>query len=71
MTTTNGWFAGCPSGAESICKIYAESFKNRAYLDAIPHEAQEIVNNTIECRRLGPATESLDTPPRYSATPRQ
>jgi phosphoglucomutase len=68
VTTTNGWFAGRPSGTESIYKIYAESFKDRAHLDAILHEAQEIVNNTIECRRLGPANESPDTPPCYSAT---
>jgi len=63
VITTNGWFAGRPSGTEGIYKIYAESFKDGAHLDAILHEAQEIVNNTIECRRLGPANESPELRP--------
>jgi phosphoglucomutase len=50
VAITNGWFAARPSGTESIYKIYAESFKDRAHLDAILHEAQEIVNNTLEVR---------------------
>jgi phosphoglucomutase len=32
---------------ESIYKIYAESFKDRAHLNAILLEAQEIVNNAL------------------------
>jgi phosphoglucomutase len=32
---------------ESIYKIYAESFKDRAHLDAILVEAQEIVDNAL------------------------
>jgi len=50
VITTNGWFAARPSGTESIYKIYAESFKDRAHLDAILHEAQEIVNKALEVK---------------------
>jgi phosphoglucomutase len=50
VITTDGWFAARPSGTESIYKIYAESFKDRAHLDAILHEAQAIVNNALEVR---------------------
>jgi len=32
---------------KSIYKIYAESFKDRAHLDAILVEAQEIVDNAL------------------------
>ena len=46
----SGWFAARPSGTESIYKIYAESFKDPAHLDAILHEAQEIVNNALEVK---------------------
>ena len=50
VIANSGWFAARPSGTESIYKIYAESFKDRAHLDAILHEAQEIVNNALEVR---------------------
>jgi phosphoglucomutase len=43
----SGWFAARPSGTENICKIYAESFKDQAHLDAIVSEAQGIVNNAL------------------------
>jgi phosphoglucomutase len=43
VVTANGWFAARPSGTENIYKIYAESFKNQAHLDAIVDEAQKIV----------------------------
>jgi phosphoglucomutase len=42
-----GWFAARPSGTENIYKIYAESFKDAAHLDAIVSEAQEIVNKAL------------------------
>jgi phosphoglucomutase len=48
VVTANGWFAARPSGTENIYKIYAESFKNEAHLDAIVSEAQEIVNHALE-----------------------
>ena len=50
VITASGWFAARPSGTESIYKIYAESFKDRAHLDAILREAQEIVNKALEVR---------------------
>ena len=43
----SGWFAARPSGTENIYKIYAESFKDQAHLDAIVSEAQEIVDDAI------------------------
>jgi len=47
VVTDNGWFAARPSGTENIYKIYAESFKDAAHLDAIVSEAQEIVNKAL------------------------
>lgn len=47
VTTENGWFAARPSGTEDIYKIYAESFKDEAHLQAIQAEAQEIVKAAI------------------------
>ena len=53
----SGWFAARPSGTEAVYKIYAESFKDEAHLDAIVHEAREMVNAAIS--GLGaPAIES-------------
>jgi phosphoglucomutase len=43
----SGWFAARPSGTENIYKIYAESFKSQAHLDAIVGEAQRIVNESL------------------------
>ncbi len=48
VATANGWFAARPSGTENIYKIYAESFKDQAHLNAIVNEAQQIVNNALE-----------------------
>src|SRR5882724_3644132 len=48
VTAASGWFAARPSGTESIYKIYAESFKDQAHLDAIVSEAQEIVNDALK-----------------------
>jgi phosphoglucomutase len=47
VVATNGWFAARPSGTENIYKIYAESFKDTAHLEAIVREAQQIVNNSL------------------------
>jgi phosphoglucomutase len=47
VVTASGWFAARPSGTENIYKIYAESFKDQAHLDAILSEAQGIVNNAL------------------------
>jgi phosphoglucomutase len=47
VMAANGWFAARPSGTENIYKIYAESFKDQAHLDAMVNEAQRIVNNAL------------------------
>jgi phosphoglucomutase len=43
----NGWFAARPSGTEAIYKIYAESFRDEAHLQALLKEAQSIVDNAL------------------------
>ncbi|MFZ5448271.1 MAG: phosphoglucomutase (alpha-D-glucose-1,6-bisphosphate-dependent) [Thermodesulfobacteriota bacterium] len=47
VVAANGWFAARPSGTENIYKIYAESFKDQAHLEAIVNEAQRIVTNAL------------------------
>ncbi len=42
-TTRGGWFAARPSGTEAIVKIYAESHRDDAHLDAILEEASRLV----------------------------
>jgi len=49
----SGWFAARPSGTENIYKIYAESFKSQAHLNAIVTEAQNIVNNALRLSAAG------------------
>ena len=48
VVTAVGWFAARPSGTENIYKIYAESFKGEAHLNAILREAEGIVNNALQ-----------------------
>jgi len=50
VVAKNGWFAARPSGTEEIYKIYAESFKSQAHLNAIVSEAQEMVNHALGAR---------------------
>jgi phosphoglucomutase len=47
VVAVSGWFAARPSGTENIYKIYAESFKGQAHLNAIVSEAQAMVNNAL------------------------
>jgi phosphoglucomutase len=47
VVAASGWFAARPSGTENIYKIYAESFRDQAHLDAIVNEAQRIVNDSL------------------------
>jgi phosphoglucomutase len=47
VVASSGWFAARPSGTENIYKIYAESFRDQAHLDAVVHEAQRIVNDAL------------------------
>jgi phosphoglucomutase len=48
VVAANGWFAARPSGTENIYKVYAESFRDEAHLDAIVSEAKEIVSNALD-----------------------
>jgi phosphoglucomutase len=50
VCTANGWFAARPSGTENIYKVYAESFKGAAHLEAIIAEAQAIVTASLESK---------------------
>jgi phosphoglucomutase len=43
VVTANGWFAARPSGTEDLYKLYAESFKSQAHLDAVVEEAKQLV----------------------------
>jgi phosphoglucomutase len=47
VVAEHGWFAARPSGTEDLYKIYAESFESARHLDAIVHEASEIVNRAL------------------------
>lgn len=47
VVAQNGWFAARPSGTENIYKLYAESFKSQAHLEAIIEQAQEIIRRAI------------------------
>jgi phosphoglucomutase len=47
VVAASGWFAARPSGTENIYKVYAESFKDQAHLDAIVAEAQRIVTESL------------------------
>ena len=47
IVAASGWFAARPSGTENIYKIYAESFKDEAHLNAIVGEAQAMVDNAL------------------------
>jgi phosphoglucomutase len=47
VAAASGWFAARPSGTENLYKIYAESFRDEAHLDAIVTEAREMVNRAL------------------------
>jgi phosphoglucomutase len=47
VVAANGWFAARPSGTENLYKIYAESFKDEAHLNAIAGEAREMANKAL------------------------
>lgn len=47
VTSASGWFAARPSGTEDIYKIYAESFRDSAHLQAILTEAQAMVDRAL------------------------
>jgi phosphoglucomutase len=47
VVAEGGWFAARPSGTENVYKIYAESFRGPAHLEAILEEAQRIVTSAL------------------------
>jgi phosphoglucomutase len=47
VVADSGWFAARPSGTENIYKLYAESFKSQAHLEAIVEEAQAMVGRAL------------------------
>jgi phosphoglucomutase len=47
VVAENGWFAARPSGTEDVYKIYAESFRDEAHLQAIVAEAKAIVAEAL------------------------
>ncbi|OJH36485.1 phosphoglucomutase (alpha-D-glucose-1,6-bisphosphate-dependent) [Cystobacter ferrugineus] len=47
VVADNGWFAARPSGTEDVYKIYAESFRDQAHLDALVNEARQIVGDAF------------------------
>ncbi|WP_407571246.1 phosphoglucomutase (alpha-D-glucose-1,6-bisphosphate-dependent) [Deinococcus altitudinis] len=47
VTTDSAWFAARPSGTEDIYKIYAESWKGEAHLQAVMQEAQQVVTDAL------------------------
>jgi phosphoglucomutase len=54
VVAESGWFAARPSGTENIYKVYAESFKSQAHLNAILSEAQEMVNHALGSSAVAP-----------------
>ena len=47
VIAASGWFAARPSGTEDVYKVYAESFRSQAHLDAVVAEAQRIVADAL------------------------
>ncbi len=47
VVAESGWFAARPSGTEDAYKIYAESFRDEAHLEAILDEARAIVDEAF------------------------
>lgn len=47
VVAASGWFAARPSGTEDIYKIYAESFRDEAHLQAILAQAQTLVDQAL------------------------
>lgn len=48
VVAARGWFAARPSDTENIYKISPESFGDEGHLEAILHEAEEMVSRALE-----------------------
>ena len=64
VVARSGWFAARPSGTENIYKIYAESFRDQAHLDAIVEEAQQIVSRRWRRREAAHGSQPTPAEPR-------
>jgi phosphoglucomutase len=53
VVAKSGWFAARPSGTENVYKLYAESLKDDAHLQAIVEQAQEIVLGALRAAGAG------------------
>jgi phosphoglucomutase len=51
VVTAAGWFAARPSGTEDVYKLYAESFRGPAHLDALVAEGRAIVADALGAPR--------------------
>ena len=47
VMTASGWFAARPSGTEDVYKLYAESFRGPAHLEAIQEQARAIIATAL------------------------
>jgi phosphoglucomutase len=47
VVSDGGWFAARPSGTENIYKLYGESFRSAAHLQAILSEAQALISSLV------------------------
>ncbi|RLB56038.1 MAG: alpha-D-glucose phosphate-specific phosphoglucomutase [Deltaproteobacteria bacterium] len=47
VKTASGWFAVRPSGTESACKIYAESFSGERHLQALLDDARKLLDAAV------------------------
>jgi phosphoglucomutase len=47
VVARDAWFAARPSGTEDVYKIYAESFRGEAHLEAVLAEAQAMVSEAF------------------------
>ena len=48
VVTDGGWFAARPSGTEDVYKLYAESFRGAAHLDALVADGRRIVAAALD-----------------------
>jgi phosphoglucomutase len=47
VATDYAWFASRPSGTESVCKLYAESFRGPEHLRRVQDEAQSALDGVF------------------------
>ena len=55
VVTARGWFAARPSGTESVCKLYTESFEGETHLRRLQSDAQAILRRVLAVGAAGAA----------------